>query len=167
TIRVHALLSPLPGPLLPGTYDHGRALWFAGIGATGRAIGAPETILAPTGFAPADRIDDLRDAIGARIRAALPGGIGAFAEAQITGERGHLPKDMNDWLQVSGLAHVLSISGLHMALVAGGVFTVLRALLALSPRLALTRPIKSWAAGAALLAAAVYLALSGGGVATW
>src|SRR5262249_35839169 len=128
---------------------------------------APETILAPTGFAPADRIDDLRDAIGARIRAALPGGIGAFAEAQITGERGHLPKDMNDWLQVSGLAHVLSISGLHMALVAGGVFTVLRALLALSPRLALTRPIKSWAAGAALLAAAVYLALSGGGVATW
>ena len=27
--------------------------------------------------------------------------------------------------------------------------------------------IKSWAAGAALLAAAVYLALSGGGVATW
>ena len=166
-IRVHALLYPLAPPLLPGTYDHARTLWFAGIGATGRAIGRPDIVAAPTGLALADRIDDLRDAIGARIRAALPGPIGAFAEAQITGERGHLPRAINEALQVSGLAHILSISGLHMALVAGGVFTVLRALLALSPRLAETRPIKAWAALGALLAAAVYLALSGGGIATW
>lgn len=167
TIRVHALLYPLAPPLLPGTYDHARTLWFAGIGATGRALRRPDIIAAPTGPALADWIDDLRDAIGARIRAALPGPMGAFAEAQITGERGHLPRGINDALQVSGLAHILSISGLHMALVAGGVFTVLRALLALSPWLALTRPIKAWAAVGALLAAAIYLALSGGGVATW
>jgi competence protein ComEC len=167
TIRVEALLYPPPGPVLPGGYDHARTLWYDGIGATGRAIARPRIIAMPAGFVLADWIDDCRDAIGARIRAALPGPIGAFAEAQIIGERGHLPRDVNEALQLSGLAHILSISGLHMALVAGGVFLLLRALLALSPRLALTQPVKVWAAIGALLAAIVYLALSGGGVATW
>ena len=49
-------------------------------------------------------------------------------------------------MRASGLGHILSISGLHMALVAGSVFWLLRALLALSPALALRRPIKKWAA---------------------
>jgi competence protein ComEC len=167
TIAVDALLYPPAGPVFPGGYDHARTLWFDGIGATGRAIGRPRIIAMPAGFVLADWIDDCRDAIGARIRAALPGPIGAFAEAQIIGERGHLSRDINEALQLSGLAHILSISGLHMALVAGGVFLLLRALFALSARLALTRPVKVWAAIGALLAAIVYLALSGGGVATW
>ena len=41
----------------------------------------------------------------------------------------------------SGLSHLLSISGLHMAIVAGFVFVGLRGLLALVPRLALYYPI--------------------------
>src|SRR5204862_7352456 len=64
------------------------------------------------------------------------------------------------------LAHVLSISGYHMALVAGVVFFVLRALLALVPSLARRRPIKKWSAAGALVAAAAYLLLSGAEVAT-
>jgi competence protein ComEC len=58
------------------------------------------------------------------------------------------------------------VSGYHMAVVAGVVFFVVRALLALAPVLALRRPIKKWAALAALLAAAFYLVLSGAEVAT-
>ncbi len=61
---------------------------------------------------------------------------------------------------------MLSISGYHMAVVAGIVFFVARAVLALIPSLAVCRPIKKWAAGAALLAAAFYLLLSGAEVAT-
>ncbi|MGH6874025.1 MAG: ComEC/Rec2 family competence protein, partial [Aestuariivirgaceae bacterium] len=61
----------------------------------------------------------------------------------------------------SGLAHVVSISGLHMSLVAGGFFWIIRGVLALSEHLALRKPIKKWAAAAALLAGAIYLALSG------
>jgi hypothetical protein len=52
------------------------------------------------------------------------------------------------------------MSGYHMALVAGVVFFLVRAGLALSPGLALRRPIKKWAAAAALVAAAGYLVLS-------
>ena len=92
----------------------------------------------------------MRDAIDARIRAALPGDKGAIASALITGKRDAISAPVNDAMYVSSLAHVLSISGYHMALVAGVVFFVVRALLALSPALASRCPIKKWAALAAL-----------------
>jgi competence protein ComEC len=53
-----------------------------------------------------------------------------------------------------------------MAVVAGVVFFVLRAGLALIPGVALRHPIKKWSAIAALLAATFYLVLSGAEVAT-
>jgi competence protein ComEC len=67
---------------------------------------------------------------------------------------------------ISGLGHVLSISGYHMAVVAGVVFFTVRALLALFPALTTGFPIKKWSAAAALAAAAFYLLLSGAEVAT-
>ncbi len=69
-------------------------------------------------------------------------------------------------MRASGLAHMLAISGLHMALVAGAAFWLIRALLALSSGLALNRPIKKWAAAGALAIAAGYLGISGAGIAT-
>ena len=69
-------------------------------------------------------------------------------------------------MYVSSLAHVLSISGYHMAVVAGIVFFFIRAVLALVPSLASRHPIKKWAAAGALVAAAFYLLLSGAEVAT-
>ena len=74
--------------------------------------------------------------------------------------------ETNESLRISGLFHILSISGLHMMLIAGTTFFAVRALLALSPRLALRRPIRKWAALAALLVLTAYFALSGGGSAT-
>jgi hypothetical protein len=67
---------------------------------------------------------------------------------------------------VSGIGHVLSISGYHMAVVAGAMFFLIRAFLALIPGLADRAPIKKWAALAALGMTAFYLLLSGNQVAT-
>ncbi len=53
-----------------------------------------------------------------------------------------------------------------MAMVAGTSFWLVRALLALSPALALRRPIKKWAAGAALVVGGFYMLLADGGAAT-
>jgi competence protein ComEC len=61
---------------------------------------------------------------------------------------------------------VLSISGYHMAVVAGVMFFAFRALFALMPAFSSRHPIKKWAALAALIAAAFYLLLSGAEVAT-
>jgi len=66
----------------------------------------------------------------------------------------------------SGLFHILSISGLHMVIMAGTVFWLVRAGLALIPSIALRYPIRKWAVGAALAAALFYLLLSGAAVPT-
>ncbi len=88
----------------------------------------------------------LRQTIGARIAAALPGETGAIATALITGERGGISGATNDAFRDSGLLHILSISGLHMAIMAGSVFFIVRLGLAAFPSIALRYPIKKWAA---------------------
>ena len=108
----------------------------------------------------------LRDAIDARIRNVLEGDRRAIATALLTGRRDAISEPVNDAMFISGLGHVLSISGYHMAVVAGVVFFAVRALLALIPALTVTFPIKKWSAVAALFAAAFYLLLSGAEVAT-
>jgi competence protein ComEC len=111
-------------------------------------------------------VQGLRDGLDARIRAVLPGDKGAIASALITGKRDAISVPVNDAMYISSLAHVLSISGYHMALVAGVVFFALRAFLALIPGFAAARPIKKWSAVGALIAAFGYLLLSGSEVAT-
>src|SRR6202022_4237128 len=70
-----------------------------------------------------------------------------------------------DDLRGSGLAHVISISGLHMSLVAGTVFWFLRWTLALFPSIALRYSVRALAGGAALVCVTIYLALSGASIA--
>ncbi|WP_370230036.1 ComEC/Rec2 family competence protein [Cognatishimia sp.] len=69
-------------------------------------------------------------------------------------------------LRTTNLAHLLAISGLHMGLLVGVVFSGLRYVMALSPYVALRVNVKKCAAVGALVAAAVYLALSGASIAT-
>jgi competence protein ComEC len=165
----NARLFPLPGPVAPGAFDYARMQWLRGIGGSGRALQPLEVDErgdAGIVLAARDRIEALRSSIGSRISAVLPGGVGAFATALVTGKRDGIPASTNESLQASGLAHVISISGLHMTLVAGGFFWLARALLALSPALAVNRPIKKWAALGALTVGAFYLVLSGAEVPT-
>ena len=111
-------------------------------------------------------VQGVRDAIDGRIRSVLAGDPGAIASALITGKRDAISPAVYDAMFVSGIGHVLSISGYHMAVVAGIVFFVVRAILALIPGLADRAPIKKWAALAALIVTAFYLVLSGAEVAT-
>ena len=163
-----ALQSP-PAPVMPGGYDFGRELFYEGIGASGFSYGAPDIVdigPVPFGIRLKIPIANLRAAVGDRIETALPGDTGEIANALITGDRQGIPDETTEALRQSGLGHMLAISGLHMALVAGAVFGFLRGLFALSPNLALKRPIKKWAAAGALAAAAFYLVLSGASIAT-
>ncbi len=167
-IKASAILAPLPTPVIPGGFDYGRQLWLDGIGGTGRVTGKIETLAGdpPFRLKLAIELESVRQAIGARIRHVLEGASAAIAEALITGERSAIPREVNQSFQISGLAHVLSISGLHMVLVAGGVFWIVRAGLAAIPALALRWPIKKWAAAAALAAGFFYMLLAGSSVAT-
>lgn len=169
-VELKARLLPPLSPMRPGAYDFGRDLYFQGIGASGFAMGAIKTVDAPRsgGFylKYAATMQGMRDAIDARIRSVLSGDTRAIATALLTGRRDAISAPVNDAMFISGLGHVLSISGYHMAVVAGVVFFAVRALLALFPILTVTFPIKKWSAVAALLAALFYLLLSGAEVAT-
>ena len=167
-IAFKARLGPIPSPAMPGGFDYGRQLYFNGIGGTGRITSKIDHLGSTTSASLwlSGALNDLRQEIGSRIRQHLKGAIAAFAEAMITGERASIPEDTNKSLQVSGLAHILSISGLHMSLAAGGVFWIVRAFLALFPTVAQRWPIKKWAAGAALVFGFAYMLLAGSGAAT-
>ena len=167
-VAFKARLSPNASPTIPGGFDYGRQLYFDGIGGSGR-ITSKIDVLGATTSAPlwlSSSLHGLREEIGSRIRVHLHGTIAAIAEAMITGERAAIPKEVNKSFQISGLAHILSISGLHMSLAAGGVFWVIRALLALFPPIAQRWPIKKWAAGAALVFGFIYMLLAGSQAAT-
>ena len=169
-IEMRARLSPPLAPLRPGGYDFARDLYFQKIGASGFALGQIKTVdppVAPTlGLRFAAAVDAMRDAIDKRIRAVVPGDEGSIASALITGKRDAISKPLSEAMYISSLAHVLSISGYHMALVAGVVFFFVRASFALLPTFASRYPIKKFAALMALAVAAFYLVLSGAEVAT-
>ncbi len=169
-VELKARLQPPLAPLRPGSYDFSRDMFFQRIGASGFVTGAIKTVEPPVAGGLSLRyaafMQNLRDAIDARIRTTLDGDKRAIATALLTGRRDAITTPVNDAMFISGLGHVLSISGYHMAVVAGVVFFAIRALLALFPVLSVAFPIKKWAAAGALAAAAFYLLLSGAEVAT-
>jgi competence protein ComEC len=169
-ISLKAVLVPPALPALPGEYDFARAAFFSGIGGVGYALTPPQTDSSagspPLGLEIETVIARLRQAISQRITAALPGERGAVANALITGERGGISEATNNAFRDSGLFHILSISGLHMSIMAGAVFLAIRFALAAVPAIALTLPVKKGAAMVAALAALAYLLISGGSFAT-
>jgi competence protein ComEC len=65
------------------------------------------------------RITSLRQALGERISAVLPSDTGAVARALMLGDRTGISEKTMSAIRDSGLAHLLSISGLQIGLVAG------------------------------------------------
>ncbi len=163
-----ARLGPSPGPVYPGAYDFSFHSWFQGIGGSGFFLGKPVRISSAQqqGFDPNLVIGRIRQGISDIIRQALPNHSGALAAALIVGDRSGIDEKTAESLRSSGLAHILAISGLHMALVAATVIVLLRRILSLFPAVALAWPIRKWAAGGALFAASAYLLISGASVST-
>ncbi|MGH6718285.1 MAG: ComEC/Rec2 family competence protein [Alphaproteobacteria bacterium] len=165
-VELLARLGPPAGPAAPGAFDFARYAYFERLGGTGFAYGAGSILAPPERDGLGWYLSTTRHDLSERIRGAVPGTTGAVAAALLTGERAAIPESINDAMRDSGLYHLLSISGLHLSLVAGIVFFVARAGLALIEPVAVRYPIKKWAAVAALAATALYLGLSGMAVPT-
>jgi competence protein ComEC len=158
SVTLRALVRPPPAPAYPGAWDFQRAAFFEGLGGSGFALG-PLEITAQRGVAPP--LSGLRARIEARVMAALPGPGGAIAAALLTGGQSGIPAEAMQAMRDSGLAHLLSVSGLHIAIVMGLVFALVRGGLALWPGFALRFGTKPWAAVAALVAGGFYMVLTG------
>lgn len=162
-IRLRARLLPPAGPTLPGGYDFSRRAWFQQIGATGTALGDVRL------FQKADSgawFATQRTALTEHILASMPPRSGAIGAALVTGDQGHISEADAQAMRDSGLAHLLSISGLHVTAVVGFIFIAVSRLLSLSSWLALRIPIPVIAAATAALAALAYTLLTGAEVPT-
>jgi ComEC/Rec2-related protein len=164
-----ARLMPPLGPLRPDSYDFAFESYFDRLGANGFFLTNPE--LSAVAHRPtrleqvSDRVETMRVALAERIRGHIGGPEGEIAAALVAGVRAGIPEEANEALRITGLAHVLSISGLHMALVAGVVIGSLRLGFALFPGFASRHSVRKFAAAGALVALAVYLLVSGAEVA--
>ncbi len=162
-IRVRARLMPPAGPALPGGYDFARRAWFQQIGATGSALG-DVTLHELSPYVPVFSAGRAR--LTSHILESMPHGSGAIGAALVTGDQGHISEPDAQAMRDSGLAHLLSISGLHVTAVVGFIFLAVSRSLALWPWLALRVRVPLIAASAAALGALAYTLLAGAEVPT-
>jgi len=157
-LSVRALVRPPPGPVAPDAWDFARAAFFAGQGGSATALGSVALTPGLGGGAP---LAGLRADLDREVAAAIGGSAGAVAAALLTGTQSAIDEAAMQAMRDSGLAHLLSVSGLHMTIVMGLVFGLLRLLIAAIPFIALRLPGKAVAALGAFAAGAFYMVLTG------
>ena len=165
-VRTRATLMEPPSPVLPGAYDMAPSLHYAQLSAigytTGRVYPAREPHSAPFLLRIETHWRALRSRYADRLYALGEQSEGAaLGAALIAGERGFLSPEDREALRGAGLAHIISISGLHMVMISGLVFWLCRILLAAVPGLALRYDVKPLAALGGMAGAALYLMVSG------
>lgn len=162
-IALRARLMPPAIAALPGAYNFAQRAWFQGLGATGQVLGNVEIIK------PADRsawLADYRQRLSRHIRSQMADGAGAIGATLATGDRGAISEADAEAMRNSGLAHLLSISGLHVTAMVGAVYLMVLKTLALIPALALRWRLPLVAAGFSAIAAISYTLLTGAQVPT-
>jgi competence protein ComEC len=159
-----AVLRPPPGPVVPGAYDHSRRAWFQRLGGVGFAL-KPCQVADLGRMLGAMRlklmISQKRAEVSRAIVEAAPGPGAGFLAAITTGDRAWLSPEDTAALQISGLSHIISVSGLHVALLGGMVFVTIWKMLALIPALALRVDARKVAAFVALILTGSYTIFSG------
>lgn len=159
-IRFRVRLMPPAPPAVPGSYNFAARAYFQGIGATGKALRPIEVLRPASGVAP------LRNRLFAHISSQIDGPPQGIAIALATGDQGAIAQADADAMRNSGLAHLLSISGLHVTALIGAVIFLLMRVMALSRRAALDWPLMLIAASGGALAGIGYTLLTGAEVPT-
>ncbi len=161
-VWLRAILYPPPRPAMPGAYDFARQAYFQQIGAVGYSVSKVKVLNKSEKFDFYTWVADIRHSIAERIRVNSIGeDEGAISAALLVGDRGAIKKRVVEQMRDAGLAHLLAISGLHLALVATICFFSVRLLLALSAFLTLRYPIKRYAALSAIVFSFFYLLITG------
>ena len=161
-VQLRARLAPPPPMALPGSYDFSRDAWFKGIGAVGEGFGAVAVVT------PASErgLERTRGALRRHIGSHLPERPAGIAIALATGDQNSVDQEDAEAMRRSGLTHLLSVSGLHIAAAVAAAMLLTLKLLALSERLALRFNLVLVSAGAGALAGVGYTLLTGAQVPT-
>ena len=125
------------------------------------ATGAVEVLADGDVWSLTRQVQGLRHTIGNRIDTVLSEDTTAIGKAMVVGDQSDITDETREVMAASGLAHIYSISGLHLSIVAGGIYWLLRLALASFPAL-VAWPNKQISASVGIVAAFLYLLLAGG-----
>jgi competence protein ComEC len=170
-VRLRAQLAPPRGFLNPGGPDARLRAHANGIDLVA-GVWEPAALVRMPGPPESGPLLSLLRAAGKlreRMRAAasrLPGDGGVLVPALVAGDRGDVPRDLDEAFRIAGVSHVLSVSGLHLAIAAYLFYGGLVRLLLRLPRVGRGRPIRRWAALAAIAPVIGYTVVTGAQVAT-
>ncbi len=115
---------------------------------------------------PASAIEEIRSRIGAFIDANLDHPEREEMRALIIGDQGEIEQPLRETFALTGMAHLLVISGLHLSFVAAAAFAAARLVLELFPILMIRGYANKFAAVAAAIAVAGYASIAGHHVST-
>ena len=110
-------------------------------------------------------VEEGREKIRTFLDRNAPPEYGGIMKALVLGERGDISRDLNEKFIVSGVNHILSISGLHVALVAAFFFGLTRFSVRLFPPLLLRFNLNKASALVAIIPVIFYTFVAGLGVA--
>jgi len=164
--RLTVRLKAPHGTLNPHGFDYELWLWEQGVLATGTVRAgardaAPQRLAATLGH-PVERAREaVRDAIFERVSDRQRAGVIA---ALVAGDQGAIERADWDVFRATGVAHLMSISGLHVTMFAWLAGALVGALWRRSARLALWLPAQQAALAGGLALAAAYALFSGWGV---
>ncbi|MFC3051090.1 ComEC/Rec2 family competence protein [Kordiimonas pumila] len=162
-ITLYAVIDKPKGPLVPDGYNFAKSAYFEGVGASGYVV-SYESIKYNKNNTLISKVNVLRKDIETNILQTVTGQEGAVATALVVGNRSHISADTTEAMRLSGLSHLLAISGLHMGLVTGIVFFVFEFIFALIPAIGLRVLPKKLAVMPAWVAGLLYLFVSGNSV---
>ncbi len=163
-VKLRAKLFPLPNRILPDSFDFGFYLSLSGIQATGYAL-SPLNVMAKKVTNFDGFIQNIRTSIYNRLIQVLGPREGNFAAAILIGETKAIPDDISQNMRNTGVAHILSVSGLHLSLVAMLFFISSRAVLNASNYIAYNFNVKLLASIISIVASFLYLHISGANIA--
>lgn len=167
-VELVATIRPNLHPAMAGAYQLDRKAYFEGLTGGGfiasrvLPIDCSNSSSGSGWFAAA--VAKLRQKIVDNINRVLPASEAGIAAAIAAGERGGIGEDITGNYRDSGLAHFLSISGLHMSMIAGLMFFLVRLVMAMIPALSVRYDAKKTAAVFAIFMSVVYLLISGAAI---
>ena len=155
----------------PGEFDYRGWLLRGGIAATMFAAPrpsdpAPVSLVGHRRFILATPVETIRERIGAFIDANLTYPASAELRALIIGDRGGIGESLRQRFALTGMAHLLVISGLHLGFVAAAAFFLARTSTGFFPAVMARGYANKIAAGAAAMAVCAYAAIAGHHVST-
>lgn len=160
-ITTKAVIMPPPLPSYPDGFNFSEYAYFKQIGGIGYSVSGIKLIdIEDENFFHA-LFEKARHSIASRLKEVMGEPEGDVAAALLVGFSAQIDKEVYEHIRISGIAHIMAISGMHVVIVVGLVFLIIRLLLSKIPHLALRYDLKKISAVSALLISFIYLQLAG------